>query len=142
MILAIGAMNVLADELNPSFQAPQGVIVREDNAGNKDVFKTNVEKIADEATATNAMTESVTPENVISNIKVGNELDLTTSDEQWHRWASAFLYATGYSPNYYTYNCYHVTNYYYPSYRWSYGSYSYTHYSHSYYNPYSYYHRW
>ncbi len=140
MVLAVGAMNALADELDPAFQTPQGVIVRETENGIKEVFKANINEVTSEVAAENAVKDFVKPENAVAKVTPGNELDHTSSDEQWHRWVSAFLYGSSYSPHYYSYGYQSVTHYYYPSYQWHRGGYSYSYYSHSYYQPRYYYH--
>ncbi len=148
--LSIGAMNAFANELDPTFQTPEGVIVRENEKGVKEVFKAALGEITNNVTAESAVKEFVKPENAISNVTPGSELDLTSSDEQWHSWNSSCYYSNSYShswdysPYYYSYGCQGVSHYYYPTYSWQSGGYSYTYHCHSYYEPYHYYprHRW
>jgi hypothetical protein len=119
----MGATAASAGELDSSAPvAPQGVIVRVDASGTREVFKANVTtQVSSDQAAAAAVSQFVSTENAVAKVSPASELDRTSSNEAWYYW---------YNPSYYSsyYYSYSYSNYsynYYPCYNWSYGSYSY-----------------
>jgi len=118
---------------------PEGVLVRVDAKGNREVFREDLGQKELSKTEIQALAEKIaTPENALTVKEVAGEaeLDQTTSSEAWY-WYS--YYNVGYYPYYNNYYGYYYNNYYYnyyPSYYWT-GYYNYSPYSYYYY-----YRRW
>lgn len=130
-LLAIAATGVLmvstatAGELDRVQSAPQGLIIREDAQGNKEVFRDNGAKVTDAAALEKAVSNSVVEGNKIAKVVKESELDRTTSSEAWF-WGWGWGYGYGWG-NYYGYYYGGYANYYYPAY-WGgwYGGYRYS----------------
>ena len=105
--------------------APQGLVVRVDASGNREMFKADMTtKVTDEATAADTNTRFVKNENRIAKVAPASELDRSTSTEAWYYW-----YAPSYMGSYYY--SYWSSSYrytYYPCYNWYARGYSYYYY--------------
>jgi hypothetical protein len=121
LFLALASASAFAGELdrNPSASVPRGVIVREDAAGNREVYRSDLEAApTTDAAAAEAVAIAVNPENRIANVIAGTELDRTSSTEAWYCWNTPYYYG-GY--NYaYTYSYYYANTFYnyQPFYNW------------------------
>jgi hypothetical protein len=130
---AFASAGAFAGELD-NVSGPQGLIVRQDAQGNREVFKAALStNVASQAQAAQAIVEFVKPENQISSVQVGTELDQATSINSWYCGYNPYYANYGYYSYayYYGYNQY---SYYYPYYGYNYGGYNYYYYYASYYN--------
>ena len=104
--------------------APQGVIVRVDASGNREVFKADLSaKVASDKTAQDAVTKFINADNRIAKVSPSTELDRTSSNEAWYYWNNPNYYSS-----YYSYSYYNYSYNYYPCYNWNYSNYSYYYY--------------
>jgi hypothetical protein len=121
-VLAVSFSAAQAGELDAiQGSAPQGLIVRADSQGHREIFKAEVKNaVQDQDAAARATSEFVKAENKIQDLKPAGELDRVTSHEAWYYW---------YNTNYYYGYYYYGYNYYYrPCYSWYYGGYNYYYY--------------
>ncbi|MEK6705115.1 MAG: hypothetical protein AABZ06_04955 [Bdellovibrionota bacterium] len=125
--------NVSASELDPVIdQVPQGLIVRFSADGKREVFKANLSNgiVDSDATAVEAITDNIKPDNKIESVTPGTELDNVTSNESWHWFWNTVSYLTGGYGGYYnySYNCGGSSYNYYPSHSYYSGGYNYNYY--------------
>ena len=124
--MMMGSVAAFGGELDPNAPlAPQGLIVREDALGNREVFKAGfAQAVTDSQTAERAVADYIKSENLVANVRQGGELDQTTSQEAWYCWYNPY-----YSYGYYYSNSWYGSYYsYYPSYNYWYGGYNYSYY--------------
>jgi hypothetical protein len=127
-LASLTALSASAGELD-AIGAPQGLIVREDAQGNREVFKADVAApVTDSKSAEFALKSFVKPENLIKAVKPSSELDQTTSEGAWYSNYNNYYYSSYYYSYYYSSYSYN----YYPCYGYSYGGYSYYYYSYNY----------
>ncbi len=100
--------------------APQGLIVRTDAQGNREVFKASAE-VANQAAAEQLAPALTTTENKVQDVKAQSELDRESSNEAWFYYWNNWNWCYGY--NYFGY-----TYYYRPVYNWYWGGYNYYYY--------------
>ena len=124
-LASLTALSASANELD-AIGAPQGLIVRQDAVGNREVFKANFDQaVTNTASAKLAVEKFVTAENLIGAVQSASELDQTSSQGAWCSNYNNSYYGSYYYSYYYSYSYYN----YYPSYGYSYGGYSYYYYS-------------
>jgi hypothetical protein len=129
LISMIAAPAAFAGELDVTPSAPQGIIVRVDGNGTREVFKAALEaKIVDSQAAATATSQFVTEANRIQKVKSASELDRTSSNEAWCYWYSPSYYGS----YYYSYSYANYSYSYYPTYSWNWGAYSYYYYYYHY----------
>lgn len=105
--------------------APQGLIVRVDASGNREVFKAELSApVASDAVAAKVAAQFATEANRVSSLAPASELDRSSSSEAWYYWPSS-SYLGGYSYSYWSYG--YSWNYY-PCYSWNWSNYSYYYY--------------
>jgi hypothetical protein len=123
-LIAFGTFTspAVAGELDGVTQgsAPQGLIVRVDASGNREVFKAGG-AVANDADAAQAVATFVKNENLIAHVASASELDRSSSSEAWFFWPGSSYYGYSYWYANYSYN-------YWPCYRWNYGYYNYSYY--------------
>ena len=122
----MAATTAFAGELDSAVSsAPQGLVVRVDAQGNREVFKADsAAKVTSDATAEAVAAEYAVAAHQVAKIAPASELDRTTSSEAWYYWYAP----TYYGSYYYTYwNTGYSWNYY-PCYRWYWQGYNYFYY--------------
>ena len=125
MATAVAAQAGELDRTGPA--VPQGLIVRVDNSGNREVFKAQgTNSVTDAATAADSASTFVQAENKIATVVPASELDQTSSDGAWYYWYN-YSYSN-YSSYYYGYNYYGYNYYYRPCYNWYNAGYNYYNY--------------
>ena len=119
--LLVAGFQASASELDQPANRPNALVVREDAAGRRDVYKVDLDSKVVTDDAALAATSRLNDSNRVA--ATNGELDRTSSTEAWHYW-----YNYGYSSYYYSYSYYSYSYYYYPTYSYYWGGYRYSYY--------------
>jgi hypothetical protein len=114
-----------AGELDPQpSSAPQGLIVRVNEHGLRQVFKAgDVRSVNDAQSAEASVKANVVAQNLLTDVQQVSELDRVTSNQAWYYWWNPY-----YSNYFYGYNYLGYNYFYRPWYTWAFNGYNYYYY--------------
>ncbi len=123
-----GFTNVNADELDPVASAPQGLVVRVDAQGKREIYKVALPNgvVSSDKAAVEVIQKSLTNDAKVESVLPHSELDDVTSNESWHWFRRTVNAISSYYSYTYRHHNYHYS--YYPSYSYNYGGYNYNYY--------------